>query len=72
MIPSATSTSAGFYGALGTANAARLSAVWYWPYLRRTSGYSRTQITRLVARWDENVSLRQICLNSSFADLVVG
>lgn len=23
-------------------------------YLRRTSGYSRTQITRLVARWDEN------------------
>ncbi len=23
-------------------------------YLRRTSGYSRTQITRLVARWEEN------------------
>ena len=23
-------------------------------YLRRTSGYGRTQITRLVARWDEN------------------
>ncbi len=23
-------------------------------YLRRTSGYSRTQITRLVARWDDN------------------
>ncbi len=24
-------------------------------YLRRTSGYSRPQITRLVARWDENL-----------------
>ena len=35
-------------------NAARLERGVVLAYLRRTSGYSRTQITRLVARWDEN------------------
>ena len=37
------------YGQRGKAERGVLLA-----YLRRTSGYSRTQITRLVARWDEN------------------
>ena len=53
-MPSATSTSAAYSSALTTLQRSKRERGVVLAYLRRTSGYSRPQITRLVTRWTGN------------------